>query len=86
MSNATGFHVQVRMCDQGDHHWGAIELHQNRGEDHYYGTLDLGEWSPMPLLDTRHQVVMALLHIVDQVMNQTNEEIEGKMRVVERPF
>lgn len=86
MHGPTGFHVQVRVCPEGDHHYGAIELHHDRGEDHYYGSVDIGEWKPSPALETRHQVIYALLHVVDEVMKLSNEEIESKMRAVERPF
>lgn len=86
MGKPVGFMLGVKVCPDGQHYHGALEVHFDQGEDHFYGTIDLGEWDPQPLGDTDHEVIMSVIHVLQVLGALPKGEIGRRARAVERPF
>lgn len=82
-----GFQILVDEGATSNQTKASLQVHQDVNGEHYYGGMAFVQAVQIPVqLGARHQLVYALLDIVDQVMAVTNEQFDEYMKIVERPF
>lgn len=86
MSDSLGFQIMVDDGQEEGVQRASLQVHEDRGEVHYYGGAFIRHVKPHPGLGARHQVIYALLDIVDQVMALGDDGFDAMMKPVERPF
>lgn len=86
MDELLGFQIVVDETIVAGAQRASLQVHQDRGEEHYYGGAFIHGVKPHAGYGARHQVIYALLDIVDQVMALGDDGFDAMMKPVARPF
>ena len=86
MSNNAGFQITSEPTDGQDTRAVAIALHDDIEDQHYYGATVVRITQRPKVYGRRHQMMFALLDIVDQLGKIPDEHFDAIMKPVERPF
>lgn len=86
MDELIGFQILVDDSIEEEAQRASLQVHQDRGEEHYYGGAFIHRVKPHAGYGARHQVIYALLDIADQVMALGDDGFDAMLKPIDRPF